>query len=227
MHDSLAVMPLTAAGALRVAIVDPEPAARSQLRQLLEQTEAPPSSVVLECGSTEALLVEGVRLPLDAVFLDIAMPGGWAMLDVGHWQRYLPDFVFVTTRDEHALRAFDADAADYLTKPVSGARLIQTLSRLWRLRRSAGALGAGRPGENSGMLSARQDQILNLLSREMPNKAIARTLGLSHFTVRNHVTGLFRLFGVSRRGDLARAARTALVRQDVAERPSAFPGAPP
>ena len=197
------------ASALRVAIVDPDAAARSRLRRTLDQIAGPPASIVLECATAEALLFEAPRLPLDAVFVDIVMPGGWELTGTDLWGSHRPEFVVVTAHTEHASRAFDLAAADYLTKPVSEARLQMTLSRLWRHRRTAGALGHYDPGETSRPLTERQADVLNLLGQGLTNKAIARAFGLSHFTIRNHVSELFRLFGVSRRGDLARAARMA------------------
>ena len=196
----------TKASALRVAIVDDEPIARSRLRRLLGQIDSPPSTVLIQCGSAEAILSQGRRLPLDAVFIDIEMSGRSGLAALERWQGPRPEFVFVTAHHEHALKAFDLQATDYLTKPVSEKRLHQTLTRLWSHCRATGAGTSGDgPWADVG-LTERQVQILALVGEGLSNKEIARVLGLSHFTVRNHLMALFRLYGVSRRGDLFRVA---------------------
>lgn len=197
----------TTAPALRVAIVDDEPLARSRLRRLLGQIACPPTTILFECGNAEAVLAEGPGLALDAVFIDIEMPGGSGLAALEQWQGPRPEFVFVTAHHEHALKAFDLQATDYVTKPVSEKRLHQTLTRLWSHCRATGP-GASADGSGEGPgLTERQIQVLTLLGEGLSNKAIARVLGLSHFTVRNHLMALFRLYGVSRRGDLCHVAR--------------------
>ena len=66
----------------------------------------------------------------DLVFLDIQMPGldGFGVIDaVG--EKRMPHVIFVTAYDEHALRAFEVGALDYLLKPIDGARFSETLDR--------------------------------------------------------------------------------------------------
>ena len=191
---------------LRLAIVDDEPIARSRLRRLIGQINTPRSRIVLECGTAEALAVRAATISLDAVFIDIEMPGRSGLSAVELWSGPRPEFVFVTAHHEHALRAFDLAAADYLTKPVSELRLTQTLHRLWDLRREGSAGSQDEVVPTAARLTSRQTEILTSLIDGHSNKEIARALGLSHFTVRNHVTGLFRRFGVSRRSELANAA---------------------
>ena len=148
----------TQALALRVAIVDDEPIARSRLRRLLDGIDSPASTILAECGSAEAILLQGSSLPLDAVFIDIEMPGGSGLTVPERWQGRRPEFVFVTAHHEHALKAFDLQAADYLTKPMSEKRLRQTLTRLWGHCRGTGA-GTSGYGSWAGLdLTARQIQ---------------------------------------------------------------------
>ena len=81
----------------------------------------------LASASTPSLTVEALRP--DIVFLDIQIPG----LNGLEVARHVPEsahIVFVTAYAEHALSAFDAGAADYLVKPLSAARLLQTVKRL-------------------------------------------------------------------------------------------------
>lgn len=96
--------------------------------------------------------------------------------------------------------AFDMEAVDFLTKPYSEDRLSQTVRRLWRYRRSATVQKA------SDALTERQIQIIELVLLGLSNKDIARALGLSPFTVRNHMSLLFRAFQISHRSELAAVA---------------------
>ena len=112
----------------------------------------------------------------------------------------------VTAHHEHALRAFDLQAMDYLTKPVSDGRLRQSLTRVWSHCGRTETHSASDRALADACLTDRQAEILSLLGEGLANKEIARVLGLSHFTVRNHLMALFRLYGVSRREDLTRSA---------------------
>ena len=119
---------------LRALIVDDERLARQKLRRLL--TEEPDVEVVGDCGSG-AEAVEAIRAERpDLVFLDVQMPGldGFGVLrEVGPGQA--GRVVFVTAHDEHAVRAFEVEALDYLLKPFDRARFRQALDRARRERR--------------------------------------------------------------------------------------------
>ena len=85
----------------------------------------------------------------DLVFLDIQMPGfdGFSVVQ-GLMEVEPPLFVFVTAYADHAIRAFEAQAIDYLVKPVEETRLADTLDRVrQRLSEKRGAEEAGRPME--------------------------------------------------------------------------------
>jgi two-component system, LytTR family, response regulator len=113
---------------LRALIADDEPLARERLRRLLER-EAD-IEVVAECRSGGETAT-GIRaLRPDLVFLDVQMPGGTgfeALAALGAEAQ--PAVVFVTAYDEHAVRAFEVSALDYLLKPVSRQRLRKALDR--------------------------------------------------------------------------------------------------
>src|SRR5919109_3841928 len=113
----------------KVLIVDDEPAARRGVRQLL--AAFPEFAVAGECrNGAEALAALDASAP-DVVFLDIQMPGvdGFEVIRRRTVER-MPEVVFLTAFDQFALRAFEAEALDYLVKPVSEARFAVTMKRL-------------------------------------------------------------------------------------------------
>lgn len=112
---------------LRVVLVDDERLARQGIRQLL--AAHPEVTVVGEAGRVSAA-VEVIRAENpDAIFLDIQMPGASGFELLGHLED-APKVVFVTAHSEHAARAFEVQAVDYLLKPVSPSRLADTIRRL-------------------------------------------------------------------------------------------------
>lgn len=118
---------------LRAILVDDEALARARLSSLLADLAGEiPVEVVAEASSGEAALARAADTPADVVLLDIQMPG-MTGLEAARRIAALPDapaIVFVTAYDEHALRAFEVRAVDYLLKPVRLARLREALSRL-------------------------------------------------------------------------------------------------
>jgi len=115
-------------GRLRAVIVDDEPAARRGVRLLLERDGAVEVAGEASTG-IEALEVIRRERP-DLVFLDVQMPGadGFAVIR-GLDPATAPAVIFVTAYDEHALRAFEVSAVDYLLKPYEDARFYAALRR--------------------------------------------------------------------------------------------------
>jgi two-component system, LytTR family, response regulator len=112
---------------MKAIIVEDEPPARRELRRLL--MEFPWIEVIAEAGNIDqaASLIEALAPAL--IFLDIQMPGGsgfelLARLD------HVPQVIFTTAHDEHAIRAFEVNALDYLLKPIDPARLAAALARV-------------------------------------------------------------------------------------------------
>ena len=114
---------------IRTLLVDDEPIARRGIRQQL-QLEAD-VEIIGECANgQEAVAAIRAQLP-DLVFLDVQMPllsGFGVVEEVG--VDHLPAVVFVTAYDEHAIRAFEVNALDYLLKPIEPRRFQKTLSRV-------------------------------------------------------------------------------------------------
>jgi two-component system LytT family response regulator len=114
---------------LRAFLVDDEPASRERVRDLLLQHRD--VEVVGESGDAAAALAALPAASPDVVFLDVEMPGadGFGLIEqVG--ARAMPPVVFVTAHEEHALRAFEVDAVDYLLKPFDAERFAIALSRV-------------------------------------------------------------------------------------------------
>lgn len=133
---------------IRAIIVDDEPLAREHIRVLLAST--PRVAVVAECGDG-ASAVDAIRKHRpDLVFLDVQMPemDGFDVI-AALPSHELPRVIFVTAYDQHALRAFEVGALDYLLKPFDRQRFIVAIERV------IGAIdgdSAGRESASSGGL---------------------------------------------------------------------------
>lgn len=115
---------------LRVLVVDDERPALDELQYLLDQDHR--VGEVVACDSaTEALRTLHER-EVDAVFLDIQMPGltGLELAQVLKRFKAPPPIVFVTAHEAHAVDAFDLRAVDYVLKPVREERLAEAVSRV-------------------------------------------------------------------------------------------------
>lgn len=124
---------------LRTIIVDDERMARTRLRRMLEKD--PEVEIAAECADgLEAVNAVRAEAP-DLMLLDIQMPGmdGFGVLEALGPER-TPDVVFVTAYDEHAIRAFEEHAVDYLMKPVSPERFAKMLAHV-RERRTRSKRG--------------------------------------------------------------------------------------
>ena len=114
----------------RVILVDDEPTARVQLTNRLKSH--PEIEIVGEAEDVTSANDLIQKLKPDLIFLDIQMPkkNGFALLPELENLTPQPAVVFVTAFDDYAIRAFEANALDYLTKPVSAARLAKTILRI-------------------------------------------------------------------------------------------------
>jgi two-component system, LytTR family, response regulator len=113
---------------MRVLIVDDEPLARRRLVQLLAARPDIEIAGQAESGREALKLVELLRP--DVLLLDIEMPGvdGFAVLKALP-QYPAPAIIFVTAFQDHAVKAFELRATDFVVKPVSGDRLAKALDQ--------------------------------------------------------------------------------------------------
>lgn len=124
---------MTDAPPLRAYLVDDEPLALERLRRLLARF---PQIQIIGSASDPAESIVTLNSPesaIDVLFLDIQMPGinGFELLSRIEVQ---PFVIFTTAYDQHALRAFETNAIDYLLKPIEPEQLERALKKLGRLR---------------------------------------------------------------------------------------------
>jgi DNA-binding NarL/FixJ family response regulator len=207
---------------IALLIVDDHPLMRGGLRKLLE-LEAD-MQVVAEAGNGEDALQLAQRLQPDVVLLDINLPtlnGLEVTARLKTLHRHIA-VVLLTAHDqsEQILYAMRAGASAYCTKGVEADRLFAIIREVARGNYVIGdrvytpeALRAwleaqresvlGDDGERLQPLSPREMEILRCVTRGLHNKAIAQELGISHQTVRNHITSILTKLNVRGRTQAA------------------------
>jgi two-component system LytT family response regulator len=157
------------AASLRVLIVDDEPLARARVRRLLADVGG--ATVVGEAGSVPEAKTAVAALAPELLLLDIQMhdQDGFALLEALPEPK--PLVVFVTAFDHYAVRAFEANAVDYLLKPFRAERLAAALERARR--------DLARPAE----ISERLAQMLSEVAR-LRAGGPATSAALERFSVR-------------------------------------------
>lgn len=117
---------------IRALIADDEPLAREWVRSAV--AEDPDLDVIGEAGDGFEAAESIRRLKPDLVFLDVQMPGldGFGVLEALSPEE-IPAVVFVTAFDQYAVRAFEAQAVDYLMKPFSRERVEEAVRRVREL----------------------------------------------------------------------------------------------
>lgn len=139
---------------MRALVVDDEPLVRSELLYALERVAE--DFTIVEASSAATALATLAAAPFDVVFLDIGLPGmsGIEAMTVINSLPHRPQVVFVTAFDEHALRAFELGATDYVVKPVNEERLAVTIARL---RAARSTQPAPKPGPGTVRLPLEED----------------------------------------------------------------------
>jgi two-component system, LytTR family, response regulator len=112
---------------MKAIIIDDEPPARRELRRLLADFSW--IEIVGEAGNVAQAAAMIEALSPELIFLDIQMPGG-SGFDLLAGLDHMPQVIFTTAHDEHAVRAFEVNALDYLLKPIDPARLTAALARV-------------------------------------------------------------------------------------------------
>jgi two-component system LytT family response regulator len=209
---------------LRVIIVDDEPLARERVRTFL--AEEPDVEVLAECGDGAAAVAAIEQQHPDLVFLDVQMPclNGFEVLEALESEA-LPGIIFTTAHDQHAIRAFEINAVDYLLKPFKQARFQKALQRAreqLRARTQPGAdsqltalltqvrgVAAGGPR----ILVKSPDRILFLKPQEIDHIEAAGNYLLLHVGKERHMVRetMVRMEGRLAGAGFMRISRSALV----------------
>ena len=135
---------------MKILLVDDEALARMRLRSLISDWPELGATVVGEAGDAVQAMAVLHTMPVDAVLLDIRMPGltpheGLRLATLLKALPRPPAVVFVTAHADHALTAFELDAVDYLTKPVRSERLRDALMRVRQRMQTATPAAADAP----------------------------------------------------------------------------------
>ena len=205
-------------GEWRVLIADDEPAARRGVRQLL--AAYPDFAVAGEARNGAEVLASLDTLRPDLLFLDVQMPDsdGFDVIRRRTPER-MPIVVFLTAYDQFAVRAFEAQALDYLVKPVTEARFAATMKRVVKALRST----PGEPDRPIIVTTAKGATVLRIRDidwiESADNYARIWTGGRSYL-LRESMRDLERR--VRGRG-FVRAHRRALVRVDAVREMAATP----
>jgi two-component system nitrate/nitrite response regulator NarL len=206
---------------MKLLIVDDHAILREGLAAMLRQA-GPDTEVLQASDGAEGVRLAQAHLDLDAVFLDLEMPGLDGMSAVPEFGRQRPELpVIVLSSSEEpqdVKRALALGALGYVPKSAAPQTLLSALTlvlsgnvyvpplMLNAAPTSGEATGANGAGP-SGSLTERQLEVLRLLSEGQSNKEIGRGLGLSDKTVKAHITTIFRTLNVVNRTQAASAAR--------------------
>jgi DNA-binding LytR/AlgR family response regulator len=168
---------------IQVLIAEDEPILAATLAHALKRLW-PEAEVVATCPNGVDAMDKALALQPDVLFLDIKMPGKTGLEAAEElaeqWQgpRPFPQIVFVTAYDEYAVQAFEREAADYVLKPISDARLGKTIERL------KGRLAAKSP---AGGLEDLLGQMRALMPALAASPAAAELLTMIRAAVGNQV----------------------------------------
>jgi DNA-binding NarL/FixJ family response regulator len=205
---------------MKLLIIDDHSIMRAGLAALLEQSNA--DVRVLQAGDAPSGLIEIEQHPdLDAVFLDLNLPGQdgmSALADIGRRRPDLPVILLSSSEDPHDVRrGLAGGALGYLPKSASPQTLMSALQLVLagevyvpQIMLRTPAQGDGAPTRANGYaLTDRQVDVLRLLSRGLSNKEIGRELSIAERTIKAHVTAIFKALGVVNRTQAVEAARRA------------------
>ncbi len=214
-----------------IMIVDDHPLFRQGLRRVLE-AEAD-MEVISEVADGAEALRKARELTPDVVIMDINLPSINGLQVTRRLKEELPGIAVITLTayhdDEQIFHAIRAGAAAYYPKEVTPRKLVEAVRQVakghyviednvfdkpqvaaWLLKEFGQLEGVWGDADELFMpLSPREMEILQLITRGMSNKEIARELGISHQTVKNHITSILRKLAVN---DRTQAALYALRR---------------
>jgi DNA-binding NarL/FixJ family response regulator len=208
---------------MKLLIVDDHAILREGLAAMLRQA-GPDTQVLQASDGAEGLRLAEAEPDLDAVFLDLEMPGGGGMSAIPEFGRRRPEvpvIVLSSSEDPRDVRrALALGALGYVPKSSPPKTLLSALQLVLSgniyvpplmLDPGAAAPQVSGAGAANGCeaLTERQLEVLRQVGKGLSNKEIARELGLSEKTVKAHVTAIFKTLNVVNRTQAASAARLA------------------
>ncbi len=216
---------------IRIMLADDHALVREGTRRLLEAE--PDMRVVAEAASGAEAIAAAERNPPDVIIMDIAMPGGNGIEATRLIKLLCPQSAVLALTayddDQYVMALLEAGAAGFLLKNVHGRELVEAVRAVYRgesvldaavaarvLRRMAG----GSPSSPSpeAVLSEREMEVLREAARGLPNKEIARRMGLSVRTVHTHLGNIFSKLQVGSRTEaVLQALRRGWVRLEETE----------
>ena len=169
---------------LRALIVDDERLARQLLAEILAEEHEQDIDVVGEAESVRRAAALAAELSPDVVFLDVQMApeSGFSLLPYLADISPQPFVIFVTAHDTYAVAAFEANALDYLLKPIRPERLAASIQRLKSSREQLRAYEARHPAESDSPNQGPHP----LLKQYEPEDFIALKDGRLRWIIRAH-----------------------------------------
>jgi DNA-binding NarL/FixJ family response regulator len=199
---------------IRLLIADDHLMARSGIKALLAGTEI---QIIGEAATGQAAVKYALEQDVDVVLLDVHMPEGDGLTALGHIKLSKPDLpiVMLSAFDNPAYvaRAVAMGASGFLLKGCSRDEMVNAITKAAtgervftrdELRRVTGALATPRLTADIDVpLTQREAEVLRALSRGETNKDIAKTLGISYETVKEHVQHILCKTGLTDRTQVA------------------------
>jgi DNA-binding NarL/FixJ family response regulator len=204
---------------MRVALIDDHAMFRTGVRAELEKAGV---EVVAEAGDVDAAIAAISETRPDVVLLDVHMPGGGGMEVI----RRLPGrvettFLALSVSDaaEDVIAVIRSGARGYVTKNISGAELVDAITRVaggdavfsprlagFVLDAFAGTIEVAQVDEDLDRLTEREREVMRLIARGYAYKEVAKELFISIKTVETHVSSVLRKLQLSSRHELTRWA---------------------
>lgn len=195
---------------MKVLLVDDEP---MLLRDILFLGG---HAVTVVTDGSQALDILATDSSFHLIILDLAMPvmDGWKTLCQIRGGMKLNTYIIMITAnnmEESLVRGLNEGADEYLVKPLSPKRLLAHLAALERrlLQQENLYNTLLKPGLKMHLLTARENEIINLIHQGLSNAEIAEKLVIAETTVKNHLGKIYRKLGVKRRSQAVFAVKRA------------------